>query len=370
MEISPKCLVEIFVDLVNISATAKQEKPVADYIRTFLEKLDIRTCEDKTGELIGGNTGNIIATIGNHQNGVPDFALVSHMDTVKPTAGIRPQINNDRITTDGRTILGADNRAGIALILSLVEHLYQEKIKHHPFEVIFTVGEETGLYGSTNLDLDIVKSRVAYILDSSADPGYFVYAAPGAIDFHIDFEGKGSHAAVNPEQGINAIKMAADLIQGVQLGKVDENTTINFGKIHGGEANNVVPPYVNLTGEIRSFYRENIDNYYATFEKQLEDVRQKYSGKCFIKRQEAFPGFILDQKSEPIRRLSNSLKAVGLAPYPIKYYGGSDANVLNNRGITAIDLGIGAKNPHSVDEYIKISDMVSIGRLIRHLVTG
>ena len=370
MKIDQDRLIKIFLDLVAISAISKQEKPVADYIRSFLNKYHIPVVEDRAGQIVGGTSGNLIAKIDANAEGAPSqFCLAAHMDTVKPTNGIKPQIHNGKICSDGQTILGADNRAGITLILYLVESL-QQQVAHVPFEVIFTIGEETGLYGSTHLDIDQVESRTVYILDSSADPGCYVYAAPTAIDFAIDFIGKASHAAVNPQAGINAISMAAHLIQNVKVGKVNKDTTINFGKISGGEANNVVPPQVNLTGEIRSFLPEQIENSFQNLVNQLKNIEKIFSGKCSIARETGFPGFILDQKSAAIGKITSCFQAIGLESKALRYHGGSDANILNNRGMVAVDLGIGAKNPHANDEYIAIQDLLTMQNFLQKLATN
>ncbi len=370
MNVDTQRLIHIFYDLISISAVAKSEKPVADYIRRFLAELDIPVNEDGAGKKVGGNTGNIIAKIHHSEADPVRFAFASHMDTVKPTNGIKPSLRDGRIVTDGNTILGADNRAGIAMILYTIENLKKMSIAHSPFEIFFTIGEETGLYGSTHLDLALLESRQAYILDSSADPGYFVFAAPGAIDFEVELQGKASHAAVNPEQGINAFSMAGDLIRNYPVGRVDEHTTINFGRIMGGEANNVVPPSVSISGEIRSFFPEKIDHHYDRLNFHLSEIRNKFAGDFSLQRQESFPGFVLELDIEPVQRLCAAYKKGQIQPNPIRYYGGSDANVLNNRGIAAIDLGIGAKNPHSVDEYIEVRNMEAIVRLLYHLVTN
>jgi tripeptide aminopeptidase len=370
MKVNQDRLIQIFFELVSINAVSKQEKPVADYIRTFLKKYNIPVIEDQAGQIVGGTSGNLIAKIHPNAKAAPSqFCLAAHMDTVKPTTGIKPQIKNEKIYSDGQTILGADNRAGIALILYLVESLKQLKA-HVSFEVVFTIGEETGLYGSTHLDINQLESRIVYILDSSADPGSYVYAAPTAIDFTIDFVGKASHAAVNPQAGINAISMAAHLIQNFAIGKVNNETTINFGKINGGEANNVIPAKVILTGEIRSFLSEHIENYFQRLIKQLRDTEKIFAGQCHIQREESFPGFILDQESKAVRRLISCFQAIGLESKPLRYHGGSDANILNNRGLIAIDLGIGAKNPHANDEYIKIEDLLTILRFLHQLVSS
>ena len=368
MNIDQDRLLQIFFELVAIDAISGEEKPVANYLSNYLKKLHIPVVEDQAGKKAGGNCGNLIAKVKSNNADTPSqFCLTAHMDTVKSTAGIKPRIRDGKIFSDGRTILGADNRAGIALILYLVESLRQKK-SHLPFEVVFTIGEETGLFGSTHLDLALLESRVAYILDSSADPGSFVYAAPAAIDLTIDFIGKASHAAVNPQAGINAISMAAHLIQNFEVGKINTDTTINFGKISGGEANNVIPARVTMTGEIRSFLPKQIEDSFQELVKQLKRTENMFSGKCTIKREESFPGFVLDQKSEPIGRLISCFQTIGLEPLPLRYQGASDANILNNRGMTAIDLGIGAKNPHANDEYISIRDLLTMQKFLQKLV--
>lgn len=367
MNISTDRLVRIFFDLISISAVAKQEKPVAEYIRSFLSEADIDVQEDHSGNIVGGDTGNLIARVYHRETEPIPLAFLSHMDTVKPTQGIKPKLLDGRITTDGNTILGADNRAGIAIILYTIEYLKKNKIPHRAFEVVFTIGEETGLYGSTNIDLDLLESRVAYILDSSASPGYFVYAAPSALDIRVSLIGKASHAGVQPEEGINAISMAGNLIHHFPVGRVDEETTINFGLIQGGEATNVVPPHVTLTGEIRSFNKQRIGEYQILLQTHLNNIKKMFGGDFHFHAEEAFPGFSLDLQSHPIQYLSQAYKNIGIEPKPIPYHGGSDANVLNNRGITAIDLGIGAKNPHSNSEYIMVKDMELIVRLLHQL---
>ncbi|OGB63795.1 MAG: hypothetical protein A2Y94_00740 [Caldithrix sp. RBG_13_44_9] len=370
MHVNQDRLIQIFFELVSISAVSKQEKPVADYVREFLKNNNIQVFEDQTGQIVGGTSGNLIAKIYPGAKAVPSqFCLAAHMDTVKPTTGIKPQNQDGIICSDGQTILGADNRAGIALILYLVESLKQQA-SHIPFEVVFTIGEETGLYGSTHLDIDRLESRTVYILDSSADPGSFVYAAPAAIDFTINFIGKASHAAVNPQAGINAISMAAHLIQNFEVGKINDDTTINLGKINGGEANNVVPALVTLTGEIRSFLSEDIENSFQDLVKQLKRTEKMFSGKYAIKREEAFPGFILDQKSDAICRIISCFQVIGLESKPMRYHGGSDANILNSRGMVAIDLGIGAKNPHANDEYITVQDLLTMQKFLQKLVAA
>jgi tripeptide aminopeptidase len=361
-------LLEIFYKLVSISAVSREERPVADFIRTFLSANGIDAHEDGAGKKVGGNTGNLIAAVKGNLD-LPAIGFTAHMDTVKPTKGIKPCLKDGKITSDGTTILGADNRAGIAIILFTIEQLRESGTEHRPFEVIFSIGEETGLFGALHLDKDLINSKDLYILDSSADPGGFVSEAPHALEFQAEIVGKSSHAAVQPDEGINAIAMAGELVGSVPLGQVDEQTTINFGTIHGGEANNVIPPLVQLTGEIRSFDKTRIDRYYQDLLDNAAAIAGKFEGECRISSHEAFPGFNLDLDSVAVQRLGWAMKELNMPFKPLRYHGGSDANILNGRGFTAIDLGIGAKNPHSTSEYIMLSDMQRMVHLVNHLVT-
>jgi tripeptide aminopeptidase len=293
---------------------------------------------------------------------------MAHMDTVQSTAGVKPVIRDNIIKSDGTTILGADNRAGIAIVLYAIELLKQNSVSSPPFEAIFTIGEETGLFGSTHLELDKMKSRTVFILDSSASPGSYVLMAPGAYEFEINLIGKTSHAAVNPQNGVNALKMAGELIHRIKLGQVDDATTFNFGKIVGGEANNIVPSKINLSGEIRSLNMNSFDQHFQHLEEVLQSIITEHNGSYNISKTEAFPGYQLSEESETIKKLYQSMEKLELKPLPLKYKGGSDANILNNRGLQAVNLGIGAKKPHSVSEFIKVSDMVIMANLVYDLV--
>jgi tripeptide aminopeptidase len=368
MDIEQQRLLRIFYDLVKIDAVSKQEKPVADYIGKFIHQHGYVSTIDKAGKLTGGNTGNVIVRAATADQKA-ELALVAHMDTIKPTAGVLPQIKDGQVVSDGTTILGADNRAGIAIILYTLEILKKNNSNHIPFEVIFTIGEETGFYGSANLDLSKLTARTAYIFDASADPGNYIYSAPGACGFKITFTGKASHAAVQPEQGINALQMAAEFVQSLSLGQVDKQTTINIGRLVSGEANNVVPPDANLTGEIRSFSQELIQKYYQEIMRNSCEIAKKYGGKYTINPYNEFPGFTLDLSTPVVVFLEKRMKNLGIKPKALRYHGGSDANILNNRGFSAVNLGIGAKNPHANNEYIRLDSLTTMSRLCLSLVT-
>jgi hypothetical protein len=195
---------------------------------------------DDAASVLGGNAGNLIARI----PGVPDAPTVlinAHVDTVEPGCGICPQVNDTVICSDGTTVLGADDKAGCTIILTTLRHLIDEAIPHPPLEVIFTVAEEIGLYGAQALDFDALQSTMGYVLDGGRTMGVITNAAPSAYRLAWDVHGVAAHAGVCPERGINAIRVAAEAIAEMPLGRIDHETTANIGVIAGGKATNIVP---------------------------------------------------------------------------------------------------------------------------------
>ena len=201
-----KTLIDIFLDLVAIEGLSGREKLVADYIRQFCAQYDVTIEEDNTHKLFGGNSGNLICRVGNGG----DIALLSHMDTARSTKGVRPLVKADRITSDGTTVLGVDNRVGIAVTLYTLARVFDELKSPPGFTVAFTICEETTMIGSKHIDLGAI--NMAVIFDSALRPGNFICQSYGSQRFDITVTGKAAHSGLAPEHGINAIKTAATAI--------------------------------------------------------------------------------------------------------------------------------------------------------------
>ncbi|MBN1154633.1 M20/M25/M40 family metallo-hydrolase [candidate division KSB1 bacterium] len=368
MESDRKRITDIFLDLVCIDGVSLHERKVADYVISFLHKLKIPCFEDAAAARISGNAGNIIASKKGVDNSNP-LLLMAHLDTVSSTADLVPVVEDGVIRSSGNTILGADDRAGVAIILYVLERLSHHNDEHRDIEIVFSVAEELGMFGSIELDIGKLSSKEAIILDCSRPFGSFVQYTPTAIDFNIDVFGKKSHSAVSPENGVNAIMMAVNIIHNMlPLGRVDDDTVFNIGTIHGGTAVNVVPDAVSMTGEIRSFREETIQKLIASFKHNAAEISKQYGGNIEFNYKTGFHGFTLEDDLDIIRKVRNAFKNLNIELCPLKYYGGSDANIINRKGINAVNVGIGTMNPHSCDETMQISDLLLTANFVLSLL--
>jgi tripeptide aminopeptidase len=345
-------LIDIFLQLIKIEALSQHEKPVADHIHDFLTNLKLKPYFDKSKVETKSDTGNLICKVGSGG----DVMFLAHMDTARSTGDVKPLLLADRIASDGTSVLGVDNRAGIAVILYALEKMLLEKNAVKDFTIAFTTCEESSLAGSLNLEIaDQIKK--CFIFDSSLRPGSFIYSSCGAKSFNITIKGKASHSGLAPEKGINAIAIAAQALSKVKQGRIDANTTVNIGTINGGSATNVVPETTQLTGEVRSSEKGMVEKVIqaikAIFAKEAIDQR---AGLVF-KDEWDFKPYHIPPESEIYKDILLIMKKVGLTPDPVTSLAGSDANSLNGRGIPSLNLGIGAQNPHANDEFILMDDL-------------
>ena len=356
-------LLEIFTTITKIDGTSGQERDVADYIKNFLTKVGFEIYEDQAGSRIGGNSGNLICKIGTGG----DYVLLSHMDTARPTKNLEHKIEDDRISSKGGTILGADNRAGIASILFNLERAHNQRIPLKDFTVVFTISEENNLEGSKALQLD-EKISSGFIIDSSLRPGKFIYSTYGATGLDITIKGKAAHSGLQPEDGISSIQVASRAIADLKLGRIDGDTTANLGKINGGSAINVIPEVTNIVGEIRGLTKEKVEETANHFKKQFEKSCNAAGAQLDFKYHWDFEPYKIDPDSRVYRELVGIYHRLGLDPEPVVSAGGSDANSLNAKGIEALNIGIGAQNPHSNDEFILFKDLNTTADIIYELI--
>ena len=363
LQINQGYLIDLFLKVIKIDALSGNEKPLADFIKNHLSQLGLSVEEDNSKSKTSSNTGNLICRIGDGG----DFVLVSHMDTARPTNEVSPVIKEDRILSSGNTVLGVDNRAGISVLLYALEQVAQKKIENKNFTVVFTTCEETTLFGSKNLEVN-GKIKRGFIFDSAYRPGNFIYSACGAKGFKVKITGKASHSGLAPEKGINAMQAAAKAISKLPLGRIDDETTMNIGTLSSGTAVNVIPEIAELDGEVRSFNLSKAENYFSILHNTFGEEAQKIGAKLEINHFWDFMPYTISESSEVFAETIRALKAVGLKPIPKISLGGSDANSLNANGIQSVNLGIGAQNPHSNDEFIFIEDLIKSAEIAIELI--
>ncbi len=357
MQINQERLVNEFLTLVQIDSFAGREREIADYLIDALSQLSLEVTEDDAGETIEGNAGNVIARLkGNPEK--PVIMLCAHMDRVAPGDGIKPIIEDGIIRSDGTTILAADDVAGIAAILEAIRVLKEQNIDHGDIEIVFTIAEEGGLFGAKALDRSQLKADFAYFLDSNDAVGTIVNRAPSHENIDFTFHGKSAHAGVNPENGINAIKIAAEAIAAMKIGRLDAETTANVGIITGGTATNIVPELCTIRCEVRSLDQAKLKAQVNQMITVAEQKAAEYGSKVDIELDSSYPAFTIPETHPVIELAVKAGKAIGLQTKIAQTGGGSDASVLNGKNLPSVVLGLNYQNVHSKNESIAIADLV------------
>lgn len=366
---STKRLQQYFCEMVSIDSPSFNERKLADYILRKLNVLGLEVKEDDAGEKIGGNAGNIIGYLPGRGKDGPRIFLAAHMDRVEPGVGITPVMKDGIYYSQGDTILAADDVSGIAAILESLTVLREKELDHCPLKVIFTVAEEVGLLGAKALDPAELDVDYGYAYDCTGEVGDMVVEAPTQNEIKIFLRGKASHAGVSPEEGINAIKVAAEAIAALDLGRIDEETTANIGIIKGGQATNIVPDEVILEGEVRSRSKKRLDEYSAHMEEVFTEKAHEFGAQVEFKCANAYPLYRLDSDAPVVRRGIAAVEAIGKEYRLLPTGGGSDANVFNGKGVPTVNLATGMEKVHSTEEYIPLAQMEDLVALTLKLVT-
>lgn len=361
-------LLNTFLELVHLDGVSGNEHDVAVYIKNILSELNIKFEQAANPMIEGGNCDNLIATLAGTDELLPAIMLSAHMDSIEPTAGINVIIEDGVIKTDGKTILAADDRAGIACILEIARVLKENKIEHPPIKIVFTVFEERGMKGAKNIDPGKLNTACGFIFDSSAQPGKIIANAPTSVHIIIKITGKSAHAAIQPEDGINAIKIAGNAIAKLETGRLNESMTFNFGKITGGKAINIVPDFVEVEAECRSLNPEELKNKLEELKNIFESETKKLGGSVEIIFNQKYSSFNIPPDSATAKIARSAIEKTGLQPELIKYPGGSDANVFNNIGIPSVNFGMGYRNAHSTREYISVKDLQTDAQIVLNVV--
>ncbi|OPY59025.1 MAG: Carboxypeptidase G2 precursor [Pelotomaculum sp. PtaU1.Bin035] len=350
-------IVEEFLELVQVDSVSGKERRIADLLKKKLVALGLEVQEDAAGQKAGTEAGNIIGRLPGTGSG-PAILLCAHMDTVEPGCGVRPLVEEGVIHSSGDTVLGADDKAGIVAILEALRLVRENNINHGGLEVVFTIWEEGGLFGAKNFDYNQISAQIGFVLDSDGSPGTIVTRAPSHDRIGATIRGRAAHAGINPEDGINAIQVAAHAIAQMKIGRIDHETTSNIGIISGGKAINIVPDSVTVQGEARSLSTEKRVRQTGQMRRAIEETAEKYGARADIVIETIYPEFNLQEGTPPVRIAVKAAHNLGLEPRLENTGGGSDANIFNSKGISTAVIGIGMKKVHTIDEYITVADLV------------
>jgi len=369
-------LTQLFLELVRIDSLSRRERDVALRLQREVESAGAVCRYDNAGERVRGNTGNLIARVAGTVPGAQPLLLCAHMDTVVPGEGVKPIVEGDIIRTDGSTVLGGDDKSGCAIICEVLHQLREQNIPHGPIDAVFTICEEIGLQGARNLDLSLIEAKEGLVYDSDS-PGYLFVRGPSAAGMRFTVKGLEAHAGAFPERGISAIKVAAEAIAAMRLGRVDDETTANLGTIEGGRAVNIVPNEVTVRGEARSLsaakLKQQIDHMVACFTEAVVRASVMVDGKRFEAALDyvvrpTYDGMAIADDAPLVKRVIEAAARLGRAIKPQGTGGGCDANILNQRGLVVANLGTGMRDIHTVREWLDVRDMIASAEVTLELI--
>ncbi len=369
-------LSEEFARLAAINSPPLHEHAIARYLVGRLETLGAEVLFDKAAEATGGEVGNLVARFAGQIKSAEPLLFSVHMDTVEPGGQVQPVLRDGVFFSAGDTVLGADDKAGVAELIEALEVLREQQVPHGPLEVVITIAEEIGLVGAKHLDYTLLKAKRGYALDTEGT-GWMVLQAPGANHLQIDIEGIASHAGMAPELGLSAIHTAALAISRMRLGRIDHETTANIGRIEGGVARNIVPQKVTVVGEARSHdagkLQEQTAHMLACFEAAAEEMSRVIGDKPVTPQVHAdirsdFPSMSVPEDAMTVQLARSAAQSLGQELKVRLGGGGSDANIFNGRGIEMIILATGMHKVHTHDESVAVADMVRVAELLVEII--
>lgn len=361
-------LVEEFLELVQVDSETKFEAEMAEVLKEKFAFLGVEVFEDDSKEKTGHGAGNLICSLKGTKSDAEPIYFTSHMDTVVPGKNIKPQIKDGYIQSDGTTILGADDKAGLAAILEMIRLLQENNVEHGNIQFIITAGEESGLVGAKALDPSLIKASYGYAIDSNGEVGDIIVAAPYQAKIFATIKGKTAHAGVEPEKGVSAITIAAKAISKMKLGRIDEETTANIGRFEGGKQTNIVADHAEILAEARSLDKEKLDRQTEAMKKAFEEAADQLGGEAEVEVKLMYPGYKQSSDDRVVEVARRAAKVIGRESELLQSGGGSDANIIAGFGIPTVNLAVGYEEIHTTKERISIENLVKITEWITAIV--
>ncbi|QTM99761.1 M20/M25/M40 family metallo-hydrolase [Sediminibacillus dalangtanensis] len=364
LEVNQERIVEEFLELVQVNSETEHEEEIVEVLRKKFTELGLEVVEDDSKAKTGHGANNLICTLKGNKREVDTIYFTSHMDTVVPGNNIKPSVKEGYIVSDGTTILGADDKAGLAAMLEAIKLLKENDIDHGDIQFVITAGEESGLVGAKALDISMVNAAYGYAVDSNGTVGDIIVAAPTQAKINAVVKGKTAHAGVAPENGVSAITLAAKAISKMPLGRIDEETTANIGRFEGGSKTNIVCDHVEILAEARSLVPEKMEEQVKKMKQAFEETAAEFGGSVDLDIKVMYPGYKQqagDHVVEVARRAANS---IGRDSQLLESGGGSDANVIAGHGIPTVNLAVGYEDIHTTNERMPVGELVKVAELL------
>jgi tripeptide aminopeptidase len=350
-------VLDLFLELAAISSPPGQERPVADVVLAYLRDLGLEVDEDGVGPRIDATAGNLLCrlepTLG---EGTPVF-LCAHLDTVPPSGPIEPVVEDGIVRNAAGTILGADDKSAVAVMLEATRRVVEERRQHAGLELLFTPKEEVGLVGAYAFDHTRLTAKVGYVYDQAAPVGEIVLGAPSSVAIDATFRGRAAHAGMYPEDGRSAIAAAARAIADMRLGRIDDETSANVGVVEGGTARNIIPDRCSVRAEARSHDEEKLADLVREMTETMAFAATLEECEVDTTVNRSYRAYRFKPGDTVVRLAVTALERTGHTPRFALSGGGADANVFNDRGLACVNLANGMTEIHTPDEHIAVADL-------------
>ena len=366
--INEKRLLDEFLELVQTDSESHHEKVICELMKKKLEALGLEVSEFTPVTNYESDGYTLFARLPGTLPSAP-ILVSAHVDTVTPGIGVKPQVRDGAVYSDGTTILGADDKAGVVEILEAVRSIIENNIPHREVEIVFSIGEERGLHGAKSMDTSLLHSKQGYVLDTSGSVGLVVTKAPTSMGITFEITGHTAHAGGEPEKGINAIQAAALGISRMKLLRIDFETTANIGLIESKFPTNIVPDHCRVRGGARSRNAQKVEAQIDHMRASMQSACDELGATMTYKITKSYDLYDVPADSATVRDLGEAMERCGIKMTLGCTGGGSDANVYNKRGIESVVLACGMQDVHTTHEFVKIDDLTGVSRVMYALMT-
>lgn len=368
MNFNQERMLKKLIEMIKIDSVSFKEKAMTDYLEKYFKDLGLNVIRDNAGEKFGGTGGNLLVHIPGTMEGEA-ICFNAHQDTVEPGIGIKPVFENGILRSEGDTILAADDKSGIVMLMELYDVIREQNIAHREMYFLFTVCEEQGMHGAKNFDYSLLPCKSIFVLDGAGTVGGFSTSSPSKYGFKLTFQGKKAHAGISPEKGISAVCMAAHAISKVKFGRIDSETTSNLGRIEGGGMTNVVTDEVTVTGEVRSHSEEKLQHQLDLIKAACKDAEAEFGGKVETYFSHDYPSAKPNMESFLHKCTLNAYKKEGIEPHYVISGGGGDTNIFSGQGFECGGISTGMQDVHSSAETLDISIFQTAFNVVFNMMT-
>lgn len=368
MQFNEKRMLDRLMEMIRIDSPSFHEKPMTDYLEKYFKDRGYEVYRDEAGSKFGSDGGNVLVHIPGTMEGEA-ICFNAHQDTVEPGRGIEPVYQDGKVRSAGDTVLGADDKSGIAMLMELLDVIKENHVPHREMYYLFTICEEQGMHGAKNFDISKLPCRNLYALDGAGQVGGVSTSSPSKYGIRALFHGKAAHAGIEPQNGINAVCMAARAISLVKFGRIDEETTSNVGRIEGGGMTNVVSDSAFFTAEVRSHSEEKLQHQLELIKKACQQAAEEFGGKAEVELSHDYPAAKPNPESFLYQLNLKALKAEGIEPHYVISGGGGDSNIFSGKGFECGGISTGMLDVHGVNETLHLDIFQQAFNVVYRMMT-